>query len=120
MADIKWIREVEEYGETWYDILYAKSNRLCTYLAEDLPKTAKEWLKGRPKKVQYNKALEREEALYMDEPVYRVEYDFYTETGRPVHAYLDNNGEGFNHEDAVSIGRELMAQGNRNVAIITM
>lgn len=121
MADIKFVREYQftPNGETWYDVLYATSNRLCTFPAEDLPKTVKEWLKDKPKVVQYNRTLERDEIIYKTETVYRVEYDFYA-GDKEVHAFLDNNGKGFCKEDAVYIGKQLVAQGNTHVRVIAI
>lgn len=122
MANIKFIREYKlfpESSETWYDILYAKSNRLCTYTADGLPKTAKTWLKGKVGTTIYNSVLEREEVIYKVAPAFRVEYDFYA-GDKEVHAYLDNNGKGFCREDAVYIGKQLAAQGNTHIAVIAI
>ena len=122
MAKIKFIREYKlfpESSETWYDILYAKSNRLCTYTADDLPKTAKEWLKGKVGTTIYDSLLEREEVIYKIAPAYRVEFDFKV-NGKSVHDYLDNNGKGFCKEDAVHVGKQLIAQGNTHVMVIAI
>lgn len=122
MANIKFIREYKlfpESSETWYDILYAKSNRLCTYTADDLPKTARKWLEGKVGTTIYDSILEREETIYKITPAYRVEYDFYV-GDKDVHAFLDNNGKGFCKEDAVYIGKQLVAQGNAHVMIIAI
>lgn len=122
MANIKFIREYKlfpESSETWYDILYAKSNRLCTYTADDLPKTARVWLKNKVGTTIYDSLLEREEVIYKDEPAFRVEFDFRV-NGKDVHDYLDNNGKGFCKEDAVHVGKQLVAQGNTHVTVIAI
>ena len=119
MANIKFIREYEAYGGTWYDVLSAKSNRLCTYTAEDLPKTAKKWLEDKEGIVQYSNVFKRDEVIYKTETMYKVEFDFRV-NGKDVHDYLDNNGEGFSKEDAVSIGRQLVNQGNTHVTVVAI
>lgn len=121
MAEIRFIREyqiVPGVTETLYDIVY-KSGKLYCYTAEDLPGTAKAWLKDKVGKVQYDRTLEREEVIYKAETMYRVEFDFYA-GDKEVHAYLDNNGNGFCREDAVYIGKQLVAQGNTHVMVIAI
>lgn len=118
MADIKFVREYKMFpaSEICFDVLYAKSNRLCFYTEEDLPKTVKKWLEGKEGIVQYDRTLEREETIYKTETMYRVEYDFLV-GGKSVHAYLDNNGKGFRRDDAVHIGYQLVAQGNQHIRV---
>lgn len=121
MATIRFIREYDFYGSKYFDILYMtpSGSRLRTVGAEDLPKTAKKWLEDKEGITQYNKTLERDEVIYKAETKYRVEFDFEV-NGKDVHDYLNNNGKGFSHEDAVSVGRQLAEQGNRHVMIIAM
>ena len=122
MANIKFVREYKlfpESSETWFDVLYAKSNRLCVYTADDLPKTVQKWLEDKVGNTQYNKVFERDETIYKAETMYRVEYDFCA-GDKEVHAYLDNNGKGFCREDAVYIGKQLVAQGNTHVRVIAI
>lgn len=121
MATIRFIREYDFYGSKYFDILYMtpSGSRVRTVGAEDLPKTARKWLEGKEGIRQYNKTLEKEEVIYKAETKYRVEFDFRV-NGEDVHTYLDNNGKGFSHEDAVSVGRELAEQGNRHVMVIAM
>ena len=119
MANIKFVREYEAYGSTWYNVLYAKSNRLYTFTTEDLPETVKRWLKGRKGIEQYDRVFKRDEIIYKAETVYKVEFDFRV-NGKDVHDYLDNNGKGFSHDDAVSIGRQLAEQGNTHVMVIAI
>lgn len=119
MADIRFIRMYDFYNTAYCDILYAKSNRLVTYAAEEMPKTAYKWLKDKKGVTQYNKVLERDEIIYKGETMYKVEFDF-TVNGKDVHDYLDNNGKGFCKEDAVSIGRQLVDQGNTHVIVVSM
>lgn len=122
MANIKFVREYKLFpgsSETWFDVLYAKSNRLCIYTADDLPKTVQKWLKGKVGVRQHDRVLDRDEIIYKAETMYRVEYDFYA-GDKDVHAYLDNNGKGFCEEDAVYIGKQLVAQGNTHVRVITI
>lgn len=123
MAEIRFIREyqlIPGNGEMWYDILYAKSNRLCTYPADELPKTAREWLKGKLGTTIYNSVLEREEVIYKTALAYKVEFDFVNGYGKPMHDYLDNNGKGYCKEDAVYIGKQLAAQGNTKVMVVAI
>ena len=46
---------------------------------------------------------------------YRIEFEFYNEFGELVSTFLDDNGCGFNEEDALSIARQLREQGCRHV-----
>lgn len=119
MANIKFVREYEDYGSTWYDVLYAKSNRLYVYTADDLPKTVQKWLEDKDGVRQYDRVFKRDEIIYKTETMYRVEFDFRV-NGKDVHDYLDNNGKGFCKEDAVYIGKQLVAQGNRHISIIAI
>lgn len=119
MADIKFIREYDFYGTLYYDVVYGKPgnpSRLRMYSKDDVPKTVQKWLEDKEGEVQYNKVFEREETIYKAETVYKVEYDFYA-GDKEVHAYLDNNGKGFCKEDAVYIGKQLVAQGNMHVRV---
>lgn len=46
---IKFIREYEFYGSTWYDIIYTDGKfitRVRTVLEPDLPKTARRYIAG--------------------------------------------------------------------------
>lgn len=117
------IRRITEYKFTptsdtiWYDVLYAKSYRLCTYTAEDLPKTARKWLEDKEGVTQYSRVFDREETIYEAKPVYRVVFDFRNASGDTVRDSLTNNGRGFSGEDASYIAQELAAQGNSNVYV---
>lgn len=122
MANIRFVREYDFYGDIYYDVVYGKPgspSRLYMYSKDDLPKTVRKWLEDKAGNTQYNKVFERDEIIYKAETVYRVEYDFYA-GDKDVHAYLDNNGKGFCHEDAVYIGKQLVAQGNRHISIIAI
>ena len=46
MANIKFIRMYDFYNTAYVDILYG-TNRLYTYPAEEMPKTAYKWLKDK-------------------------------------------------------------------------
>lgn len=122
MANIRFVREYDLYGSTYYDVVYGKPgnpSRLYMYSKDDLPKTVQKWLEDKVGDTQYNRVFEREEIIYKAETVYRVEYDFYA-GDKDVHAYLDNNGKGFCKEDAVYIGKQLAAQGNRHIMVIAI
>lgn len=121
MAQIRFVREYKftPNGETWYDVLYAKSNRLCVYTADDLPGTVRKWLEDKDSVRQYNRTLGRDEVIYKTETMYKVEFDFRV-NGKDVHDYLDNNGKGFCKEDAVYIGKQLTVQGNTHVMVIAI
>lgn len=118
MAQIKFIRKYKftPNGETWYDVLYTPSNRLRTYIADDLPGTVKAWLEGKEGVAQYDRIFQRDEIIYKAEPLYRVEFDFRF-NGEDVHTHLDNNGKGFSQEDATHVAVELASQNNMNVVI---
>lgn len=49
--------------------------------------------------------------------MYRVWYTFENELGEWVRTYLDNNGEGFDNDEAVSLARELEARGHGFVRV---
>lgn len=122
MANIRFVREYDLYGSTFYDVVYGKPgspSRLYMYSREDLPKTVQKWLEDKVGDTQYSKVFEREEIIYKAETVYKVEYDFYA-GDKEVHAYLDNNGKGFCEEDAAYIGKQLTAQGNMHVMVIAI
>lgn len=122
MANIKFVREYDLYGNTYYDVVYGKPgnpSRLYMYSKEDLPKTVQKWLEDKVGNTQYNKVFEREEIIYKTETMYRVEFDF-RYNGKDGHDYLDNNGKGYTKEDAVSIGRQLADQGNMHVRVIAI
>lgn len=63
MASIKFIRVYDFYGTSITDILY-ESNRLRTVPTQEMPNTAREWLKGRTGIKQYDKVLKRESVIY--------------------------------------------------------
>lgn len=122
MANIRFVRAYEFYGNSYYDVIYGRPGQPCrvyTYSKEDLPKTVSKWLEGKEGETQRNGVFNRDETVYKAEIKYRVEYDFYA-GDKDVHAYLDNNGKGFCHEDAVYIGKQLVAQGNRHISIIAI
>lgn len=122
MANIKFIRMYDFYGTAYADVLYGtpgKAGRLYTYPAEEMPKTAYKWLQDKPGERQYNKVFDRDEIIYKAETKYRVEFDFRF-NGEDVHAYLDNNGKGFDKENAVRVGRELAAQDNQHVTVVAI
>lgn len=122
MANIRFVREYDFYGSTYYDVVYGtpgKPSRCYTYPKEDLPETAQKWIEGKEGVTQYNSVFKRDETIYKTETVYRIEYDFRV-SGEDVHAYLDNNGKGFCKEDAVRVGKELAAQGNMHVMAVAM
>lgn len=123
MAEIKFVREYKPFPaaeDNYFDVVYAKSNRLCFYTsAEELPETVKKWLKDKEGTVQYNRTFDREETIYQAETKYKVDYDFYI-GDKMVHARLDNNGKGFCEEDAVYIGKQLVAQGNMHIRVIAI
>lgn len=66
MANIKFIRMYDFYNTAYVDILYG-TNRLYTYPAEEMPKTAYKWLKDKVGTRQYNKVFERDEIIYQKE-----------------------------------------------------
>lgn len=66
MANIRFIRMYDFYGTAYADILY-ETNRLYTYPAEEMPKTAYKWLKDKHGTKQYNKVFERDEIIYQKE-----------------------------------------------------
>lgn len=122
MANIRFARAYEFYGNPYYDVIYGRPGQPCrvyTYSKAELPKTVSKWLEGKEGVVQYNRTLGREEVIYKEETKYRVEFDFRFE-GEDVHADLDNNGKGFCKEDAVRVGKELVAQGNMHVRVIAI
>lgn len=122
MATIKFIREYDLYGSTFYDVVYGKPgnpSRLYMYSKDRLPKTVKKWLENKIGDTQYNKVFKRDEIVYTTEPRYRVEFDFRV-NGKYIHDYLDNNGKGFCKEDAVHVGKQLVAQGNTHVMVVTI
>lgn len=62
---IKFIREYEGWGGTWYDIIY-KSGRCHTALKCDLSKTAKEFINNATRREeQYDRIFKRPEIIYM-------------------------------------------------------
>lgn len=122
MANIRFVREYDFYGNVYYDVVYGKPgspSRLYMYSKDDLPKTVSKWLEGKEGETQHNGVFNRDETVYKAETVYRVEYDFYA-GDKDVHAYLDNNGKGFCKEDAVHIGKQLVAQGNQHVMVLAI
>ena len=67
MANIRFIREYEAYGNPYYDVVYGtpgKPSRVYAYSKEDLPKTVTKWLEGKDGTKQYNKVFNREETIY--------------------------------------------------------
>lgn len=119
MANIRFVRAYEFYGNPYYDVIYGRPGQPCrvyTYSKEDLPKTVSKWLEGKDGEIQHNGVFNRDETVYKAEIKYGVEFDFRV-NGEDVHAYLDNNGKGFCKEDAVRVGRELAAQGNMHVMV---
>ena len=122
MANIRFVRAYEFYGNPYYDVIYGTPGKPCrcyTYPKDELPKTVSKWLEGKEGETQHNGVFNRDEIIYKTETLYRVEFDFRFE-GNDVHAYLDNNGKGFDKEDAVRVGRELAAQGNMHVQVIAI
>ena len=123
MANIKFIRMYDFYNTAYCDIAYARNDgcisRVRTIPAEEMPKTAYKWLKDKHGTRQYNKVFERDEIIYKAETKYKVEFDFRF-NGEDVHAYLDNNGKGFDKENAVRVGKELVAQGNQHVMLVAI
>ena len=122
MAHIRFVREYDLYGNTYYDVVYGKPgspSRLYMYSKDDLPKTVQKWLEDKVGDTQYNKVFERDEIVYKAETRYRVEFDFRV-NGKDAHDYLDNNGTGFCKEDAVCIGKQLVAQGNSHVIVVAI
>ena len=122
MANIKFVSEYDLYGSTFYDVVYGKPgspSRLYMYSKDDLPKTVQKWLEDKVGDTQYNKVFKREEIIYQVGTRYRVEFDFRV-NGKSVHDYLDNNGKGFCEEDAVHVGKQLVAQGNTHVRVIAI
>lgn len=49
--------------------------------------------------------------------MYRVWFTFRNDFG-DVKTYLDNNGKGFDDDEAVCVSKELKAQGNKNVRVV--
>lgn len=122
MANIRFVREYDLYGNTYYDVVYGKPgspSRLYMYSKKDLPKTVSKWLEGKEGETQRNSVFDRDETVYKAETKFRVEFDFRVD-GEDVHAYLDNNGNGFCKEDAVRVGKELAAQGNQHVMVLAI
>ena len=48
---------------------------------------------------------------------YKVEFEFRNGRGEWVKDYLNNNGEGFTHEDAVYIAKDFQERGHINVQV---
>lgn len=57
------------------------------------------------------------QTLKGDKAMYRVWYTFENECGEWVRTYLDNNGKGFDNDEAVSLARELEARGHGFVRV---
>lgn len=122
MANIRFVRAYEFYGNPYYDVIYGRPWQPCrvyTYSKADLPKTVSKWLEGKEGETQRNSVFDRDEIVYKAEIKYRVEFDFRFE-GQVVHADLDNNGKGFCKEDAVRVGKELVAQGHQHVMVLAI
>ena len=51
---------------------------------------------------------------------YEVTFDYMNEYGAWVHTEFDNNGEGYQLQDAFELQRQILQNGHRNVVIKEM
>lgn len=67
MANIRFIRTYEFYGDEWCDIVYEKdgyATRCYQYPVAEMPKTASKWLEGKQGTEQYDRVFNRVETIY--------------------------------------------------------
>ena len=67
MANIRFVRAYEFYGNPYYDVIYGapgRPSRVYTYSKESLPKTVTKWLEGKEGITQHNSIFDRDEVIY--------------------------------------------------------
>lgn len=64
MAEIKFVRVYNPYGNDWYDAVY-QSGRIRAGVLEDAPQTIKNFIvTAKIKREQYDKLFKRYETIY--------------------------------------------------------
>lgn len=64
MTAIKFVREYQMYGRTYYDIVY-KTHRLTTRTPDDLPETARRFMvNAKTVTEQYDPVFKWDETIY--------------------------------------------------------
>ena len=64
MDKIKFVRQYESWGMTWYEVCY-KTYRIYTYTShESLPKTDTSFINAHDGIAQYDKVFKRDEMIY--------------------------------------------------------